>query len=264
MREPFSTAGGGAPTTPRGAPPPPPRKGHACVVQGSDSHYYYEHRVSGATCAEHPLLPVFREVAGAERLKRDRPRPWSSVEHWMIFAGDNDAVYFFNFATRQRSRELPGEILAEHERMRGLGGRGKPKGHGSAPPPPSNRDLAMARKAVALGRRPKLAEEPSEPSKVRQPIQTSSAAQRTIAKQRGAELVAVTRLWRHASLQLKPRCLSEVLVAASRLSIGPLPPPTLRYHLSPAPHPASPPCTRDSSPMSTVLGSGCEHSVARL
>ncbi len=62
-------------------------------------------------CELHPLLPVFREAVEAERRRKDKPRPWSSVEAWVAFGGEDEGLYFYNFATRTRSRDLPADLV---------------------------------------------------------------------------------------------------------------------------------------------------------
>ena len=62
-------------------------------------------------CELHPLLPVFREAVDAERRRKDKPRPWSSVEAWVAFGGEDEGLYFYNFATRTRSRDLPADLV---------------------------------------------------------------------------------------------------------------------------------------------------------
>ena len=33
----------------------------------------------------------------------------------MLFAGESDTIYFYNFASRQRTRELPGELTSSKQ-----------------------------------------------------------------------------------------------------------------------------------------------------
>ena len=196
---------------------PPPSAARAC------------RQVSGAILAEHPLVPCFRDLVITERRRRDRPRPWAAFDKWMLFAGDNDAIYYFNFEARQRSRELPAELAAA---MRKSNPKGK---EANIPPSPkaaliqskakggapklSQAEMSKARKNVALGKRPKLAAAASAPSDATAAAQASSAAARAAAKQRGAELVSASHRWRHSTLQIWPRSLPEVLFASRQLGI---------------------------------------------
>ena len=134
--------------------------------RGTDDRYYYEHTVSGALLAEHPLLPVFAQMVASERRRRDKPRPWTSVEDWMLFAGDHDTIVFFSLASRLRTREVPAELLAEQQRLvdfrsgAATGASVPVAAHaGARAAPPSQATLARARKEMALGRRPNLREE---------------------------------------------------------------------------------------------------------
>ena len=45
-----------------------------------------------------------------ERKRKNRIRPWATVESWMLFAGGGDLTFFFDFRTQQRSREMPPEV----------------------------------------------------------------------------------------------------------------------------------------------------------
>ena len=54
-----------------------------------ESRYFYEHSVSGAVRQEHPLLPVFRNTVATERRRRNKARPWTSMEQWMLFGGES-------------------------------------------------------------------------------------------------------------------------------------------------------------------------------
>jgi len=208
--------------------------------EGTDARYYYEHSVSGCISLRHPLLPVFEEQTALERRRRDRVRPWSSVEGWMVFAGESDSIYFYNFASRQRTRELPGELVAmkkDREAKEGTTDEAKAKeqkakmamlAKGRGAPPPSQREMAQLRKDVALGRPLTQGKMGSKKAKKGAGDQdgatemaplSSTAAARAQIKQRAAEITAQTRVWRHVSLQLRPRSLPELLVAAGRFNV---------------------------------------------
>ena len=201
--------------------------------RGTDDQYYYEHTVSGALLAEHPLLPVFAQMVATERRRRDKPRPWTSVEDWMLFAGENETIVFFSLASRTRTREVPAELLNEQQRLidfRSGAATGAPMPgamSGARAAPPSQATLARARKEMALGRRPNLREEHTEYGVLGgvqgvgggSGVGGCSAAVRAAAKQKSAELTKASHHFRHASLQVRPRGLPEVLVAASRLKV---------------------------------------------
>jgi len=201
--------------------------------RGTDDQYYYEHTVSGALLAEHPLLPVFAQMVASERRRRDKPRPWTSVEDWMLFAGENETIVFFSLASRTRTREVPAELLTEQQRLidfRSGAATGAPMPGAVSGPraaPPSQATLARARKEMALGRRPNLREEHTEYGVLGgvqgvgggSGVGGCSAAVRAAAKQKSAELTKASHHFRHASLQVRPRGLPEVLVAASRLKV---------------------------------------------
>lgn len=115
-----------SPSRPPAPPPEPPRPPPAIPIAGktTDECYYYEHSVTGVVLPQHPLLPAFFDMVAVERRRKERNRPWRQAENWMLFAApESNSLYFYNFATGQRSRVLPGEIMAEKmERMRRLQG----------------------------------------------------------------------------------------------------------------------------------------------
>ena len=142
----------------------------------------------------------------------------------MLFAGDNDATFFFSFATRQRSRELPAEVMAEQQRMADrMNQAARPSARGASTKanaaPVSSTQLSKARKDIALGRRPNLREERKVLGATASAPTGSSAAARAAAKQRGAQVVSASRKFRHACLQLRPRSLPEILCAATRVNV---------------------------------------------
>jgi len=242
----ISPTGRVSPTTLHDGPPPPIMRRDLtnptvmievpCLRVGAptDETYYYEHSVSGCVSLRHPLLPVFEEIAAVERRRRDRARPWSSVESWMLFAGESDTIYFYNFASRQRTRELPGELTsskkerddkeastfeAKRDEQRAKMAQ---MSHAKATPTPSGREMAQLRKDVALGKRlTKIKEHsPSEPEPPAEPAPpTSTAAARAQVKKFAAEVTTRSRVWRHVSLQLRPRSLPELLVASGRFNV---------------------------------------------
>ena len=57
----------------------------------------------------------------------------------------------------------------------------------------------------------------------------ATAAARAQAKQRAAQLTISTQMWRHTTLQLRPRMLPEVLVVGGRLGIDVLNNPTMLW-----------------------------------
>ena len=208
---------------------------------GIDEWYYYEHSVTSVISAQHPLLPVFKQVVVLERRRRDRPRSWSSVESWMLFAGEGDATttYFYNFASRQRSRELPGELIAEkldkdrhaantkEARAADQQKKAAQLSGANATPKRSHAESAQLRKDVALGRKVTKAGYKGipghKPPKSNEETVVESgaphAAARAATKNKAAEMTNSTKLWRHISLQLRPRSLPELLVAAGRFDV---------------------------------------------
>ena len=59
---------------------------------GAKATTYYEHSVTKQRKEQHPLLPVFIDQVKYERNRKDRPRPWSALEHWMLFSGSGKLI----------------------------------------------------------------------------------------------------------------------------------------------------------------------------
>ena len=106
-------------------------------------------------------------------------------------------------------------------------------------PPPSQQELAQLRKNVALGKRvtehdaegkARRAEKAAKKRKAAGEADPQTEAEalaakleshqaRAAAKANAARMTSDTKLWRHLSLQLRPRSLPELLVAAGRLDV---------------------------------------------
>ena len=195
----------------------------------TDSKYYYEHSVSGAASVDHPLLPVYRKVLASERLKKDRARPWSTVEMWYLFAGEGDVLYFYNFSTRHRSRELPPELMAQkaNREAEAAGTKEakaelqKKKSANLSGGKPTSQEAAQLRKDFALGRpiasKTKKASAPEAAPAAAAAGSTAHA--KATAKKNAADLTSRAKAWRHVSLELRPRPLPELLVAAGRFDV---------------------------------------------
>ena len=156
---------------------------------------------------------------------------------WMLFAGESDSVFFYNFQTRQRARELPGQFGDEvsqkrkaeqnttEAKIREQKAKSDRLAQSKHAPAPNQRDMAQLRKDVALGRpikKGRAASKESETAKkeeVKPVPPPPTAAMRAAAKQKAAELTSSSLTYRHVSLQLRPRSLPEVLVAAGRFDV---------------------------------------------
>lgn len=123
----------------------------------------------------------------------------------MIFSGSGDAIYFYNFATRQKCRELPGEVRSV--------------GLATAPPLPpgsmSSAEHAALKKRHAIGKRATKKEVTEEAKKPPPP----SMVQKQQARAWVAELASVCQHARKSTLQLRPRSLPEIMVASTALKV---------------------------------------------
>ncbi|KAL1510364.1 hypothetical protein AB1Y20_006675 [Prymnesium parvum] len=200
--------------------------------------FRFEHAVTRVDSNRHPLLPVFVESVEKERARKNKPRSWSALEHWFLFAGEHDAIYFYDFQTGQRSRETPQEVMELHaavqqRRAEEFEDPASPSARkstaGGHQRNVSNAELREIRKQYALGARksikPKVASTPVDVDAVQSP----QLVARRDAKRRIAELKTRSVPFRQESLRLRPRSLPELLSAGQKLGVNLVSSPNLLW-----------------------------------
>jgi len=140
----------------------------------------------------------------------------------MLFAGDGDTTYFYNFKTRQQQtgRKLPAEVLQEITCKK-------------APPPKKKRDLTTATVATTVNRHDPVAAAREKQRVGHRPAVSHSRqekarlAQTVLSREEWAVIKASSMDCRRTALMLRPRGLPEILVACRFMGIDVVSEPSL-------------------------------------
>jgi len=177
----------------------------------------YEHAISLEHSDEHPLLHVFKQHAQSERRRLHHQPKRSMYAHWWLFAGANEAVFFYNFHTRQRCRELPAEV--SHRR----GATGSQQAQSVAPGlnrAPHGSALELFPSPPSLSRQSSRASPQMRNQRSVRLVRANTIANLQHTREVAAEISTLAVHARISRLQLRPRALSDLMDAAKQLRIN--------------------------------------------